>query len=262
MTSLQESILVSFADWNKPGSVPRWARGFNTQRSTVSEISEADHLPGIIVLKAPTTKILDFQRRRLNNLAERVERSNHAVKIILSFASKKSTGLDSMVEALSWFPPGMSSMIEISSRLDTLEDSLNEALAKSFFFELERERDPLASAKNVVEAVRPLLADSGRLSAKAIAAEFGISVAKLANQIGHSRQALSKTPDARRIQNLLRPYEKIFRLRTTLSKSDFLAWLERPNHELDDSSPMELINAKRPEVIADLAEDMLLGTPA
>ena len=62
MTSLQESILVSFADWNKPGSVPRWARGFNTQRSTVSEISEADHLPGIIVLKAPTTKILDFLR--------------------------------------------------------------------------------------------------------------------------------------------------------------------------------------------------------
>ena len=54
-------------------------------------------------------------------------------------------------------------MIEISSRLDTLEDSLNEALAKSFFFELERERDPLASAKNVVEAVRPLLAAKAAL---------------------------------------------------------------------------------------------------
>jgi uncharacterized protein (DUF2384 family) len=128
-----------------------------------------------------------------------------------------------------------------------LESNLNEALA---------------STKNVVNAVRPLLADSGRLSAKAIAAEFGMPVAQLAKQIGRSRQAISKTPDDPKIQMSLRPYERIFRLRSIFTKDDFLAWLERPNRELDDSSPMEIIKTGRAEIIADLVEDMLLGAPS
>jgi hypothetical protein len=87
-------------------------------------------------------------------------------------------------------------------------------------------------------------------------------VGQQARQIGQSRQAISKTPDAPKIQTLLRPYERIFRLRSIFSKDDFLAWLERPNRELDDSSPMEIIKTGRAEIIADLVEDMLLGAPS
>jgi hypothetical protein len=262
MTSFQNSVLVSFAGWNKLGSIPRWAQGFNAQRSTISEISKADHLPGIIVLKAPTSKIHDLQRRQLNSFVKRVEQTNQLVKIVLSFASKKSTNFESMLEALSLFPKELSSNIEISANFGALEDSFKEALVKYYLLESERKRDPLASAKNVVKVVRPLLADSGRLSAKAIAAEFGISVAQLAKQFEQSRQSLSKTPDAPGIQKRLRPYERIFRLRTTLTQSDFLAWLALPNRELDKLSPMELINSGRAEIVADLVEDMLLGAPA
>jgi hypothetical protein len=262
MTSFQESVLVSFADWDKLGSVPRWAHGFNTQRNTVSEISKADHLPGIIVLKAPTARVHGSRRLRVDSLVERIEQSSHPVKIVLSFPSRKRTGFQGMLDVLNLFPPALSSNIEISPRLETLEDSLNEAFVKYFLFKEDDETDPLASAKNVVNAVRPLLAESGRLSAKAIATEFGMPVAQLAKQIRQSRQAISKTPDAPKIQTLLRPYERIFRLRSIFTKDDFLAWLERPNRELDDSSPMEIIKTGRAEIIADLVEDMLLGAPS
>ena len=60
----------------------------------------------------------------------------------------------------------------------------------------------------------------------------------------------------------LLPYERILHLRSIFSGSDFLAWLERPNREVDDSSPMELINAGHADIVADLVEDMLLGVPA
>ena len=118
------------------------------------------------------------------------------------------------------------------------------------------------NVKNIVAAVQPLMMPGGRLSAKSIAAEFEISTDQLAAQIGQPKQALSKKPDAPEVQELLRPYERVFHLRAIFSKSDFLAWLERPNREIDDSSPMELINAGHADIIADLVEDMLLGTPA
>lgn len=260
--NFQESVSVSFADWDKLGSIPRWARGFNTRRNTVAEISKADELPGIIVIKAPNPKIHGQQQRHIHNFIERLEQSKQAFKLVLSFTSKRSADVEDMVEVLRLFPPDLCANIEISSKLDSLEESINEALAKYFLFDLESGSDRLANAKNVVKAVRPLLASSGRLSAKAVATEFGIPVAQLAKQIGVSRQTLSKTPDSPRIQMLLRPYERIFRLRSIFSKSDFLAWLERPNRELDDSSPMEVIKASHADIVADLVEDMLLGTPA
>lgn len=262
MTTFTDSVLVSFADWDKLGSIPRWARGFNTQRNTVAEISKAEDLPEIIVLKAPSANIHGAQQRQIHNFVERLEHSTQPFKLVLSFATKKSANLENMVEVLRLFSSDLRPNIEISSNIETLEESLNEAFAKFLLVETESGRDPLANARNVVAAVRPLLAASGRLSAKAIAEKFGMSVAQLARQIGQSRQALSKTPDAPGIQMFLRPYERIFRLRTVFSNRNFHAWLERPNRELDDASPMELLNESHADIIADLVEDMLLGTPA
>ena len=262
MMNLEESVSVSFTDWNRPGSIPRWARGLNTQRNTIAEISKAEDLPEIIVLTAPNPRVDGLQRRRIHEFVERLEQSTRAITVVISFTSKRSAEIENMVEVLRLFPPKLCSNIEISSNRDSLEESLKGALAKYFFIDTESERDSLANAKNVVKAVRPLLAPSGRLSAKAIAAEFGLPVAQLARQMGQSRQALGKTPDARSVQMQLRPYERVFRLRSIFSKSDFLAWLEQPNRELENSSPKEIISDGRVEIVADLVEDMLLGAPA
>jgi hypothetical protein len=95
-----------------------------------------------------------------------------------------------------------------------------------------------------------------------VARVFDLSTAKLGELIGKSRQTLAKTPDAPAIQSDLRPFERIARLRSVLTDKQFRAWLHRPNRQLDEAAPMDLINEKRTDVVADLADDMLLGTPS
>ncbi len=122
--------------------------------------------------------------------------------------------------------------------------------------------DALGEALEAIAAVRPLLASSGRLSAPKVAALFGLSTAKLGRIIGSSRQALGKTPDALAIQDRLRPFERIARLRAIVSETDFRGWLNRANHHLDDHPPMQMIESGRAAVVADLVESMLTGMPS
>jgi hypothetical protein len=122
--------------------------------------------------------------------------------------------------------------------------------------------DALGEALEVIAAVRPLLASSGRLSAPKVAALFGLSTAKMGRIIGSSRQALGKTPDSPAIQDGLRPFERIARLRAILSETDFRGWLNRANHHLDDHPPMQMIESGRAGVVADLVEAMMTGAPS
>ncbi len=122
--------------------------------------------------------------------------------------------------------------------------------------------DALSEALEVIAAARALLASSGRLSAPKVATLFGLSTAKLGRIIGSSRQALGKTPDAPAIQDGLRPFERIARLRAILSETDFRGWLNRANHHLDDHPPMQMIESGRAGVVADLVEAMLTGAPS
>jgi len=46
-----------------------------------------------------------------------------------------------------------------------------------------------------------------------------------------------------------------------LSESDFRSWLNMPNEQLDDRTPIELIRNGEADTVADLAEDMLTGSP-
>jgi ferritin-like metal-binding protein YciE len=123
--------------------------------------------------------------------------------------------------------------------------------------------DALGEAREVIATLRPLLAPSGRLSAPKVAALFGLSTAKLGRLIGgSSRQALAKTPDAAAIQEGLRPFERVARLRAILSEADFRAWLERSNRHLDEQTPLQIIESGRAGVVADLVESMLTGSPS
>ncbi len=121
--------------------------------------------------------------------------------------------------------------------------------------------DPLGNLASVIAATSGLRAESGRLSAQRIAASFGLSVAELAKLLGKSRQAVSKTADAESIQEGLAPFARIARLRAVLSDEDFRAWLHLPNELLDGHSPSTVIRDGKAGVVADLAEDMLSGSP-
>ena len=71
-----------------------------------------------------------------------------------------------------------------------------------------------------------------------------------------------KTDDAEALQPRLFPFERIARLRAVLPASDFRSWLNMPNEELEERTPIELVRNGKAEVVADLAEDMLTGSPS
>jgi hypothetical protein len=122
--------------------------------------------------------------------------------------------------------------------------------------------DPLGRLKSVIAATADLRAPSGRLSARRVAEAFGLTLAQLAAAIGKARQTVWKTDDAEALQPRLFPFERIARLRTVLPESDFRSWLNMPDEQLDDRTPIELLRNGEADTVADLAEDMLTGIPS
>ena len=121
--------------------------------------------------------------------------------------------------------------------------------------------DPLGELRAVIDATKSLRAESGRLSARAVARVFDLSVAELARLLGRTRQAVSKTDDAESLQRGLAPFARVARLQAAVSEKDFRAWLHLANRHLGDRQPLELIGEGHVEVVADLVDDMLTGSP-
>lgn len=122
--------------------------------------------------------------------------------------------------------------------------------------------DPLRRLKSTIAATADLRAASGRLSARRVAEAFGLTLAQLAAAVGKARQTVWKTDDAEALQPRLFAFERTARLRTVLSESDFRSWLNMPNEQLGDHTPIELIRDGKADTVADLAEDMLTGNPS
>lgn len=261
MTMPPESIPVSFTGLRDRGTAPAWAAGFNAREATLDQLSHEDALDGIVVLSAPALQEIEGEGERLSSLAANLRTARHPVRLVLGLTNGRKASSEEMFRVLRLFP-GASSRVEFAHGGSALEESVRESLAKYWAEDMERHPDPLAEAREVIEAVRPLLSERGLLSVKAVASVFGLPWTRLAADLGSSKQAVNKTPDAPALQNALRPYERVARLRAVLTKDgDFPAWLNRPNPHLDDLTPLSLIESGRVEIVADLVEGMLTGTP-
>ncbi len=144
---------------------------------------------------------------------------------------------------------------------------VREAVAKSALCAAKESLPPprpsvLDEITQITEASDELRTSSGRLSAESIAELFGISESELARLVGRSPQSLWKTPDAESLQDQLTYFEKIGRLRLVLkTREKFRKWLHTANPRLADRRPIELIRQKRWQVLADLVDDILVGSP-
>ncbi len=262
MDTMTASVPMSFAGFNLRGTIPRWAKGFDARRATAEEVTELEHLPAIIVLAAGGTRDLTNHRVTVEKLCKRLQTTQRPCKIVLSLAGAKRTRPEALVAVLRTLFLDVVSNVEISIGKEALQSNVYEALAK-YMVEMDaRHPDPLSSALEVQETRERLLnKDSGRLDARKVAQELGMKPGSLAKLIGKLRATVNKTPDASGLQELLRPYERILRLRAVMPQERFLAWLEAPNPHLDDLTPRSLINEGRAEVVADLVEDALTGQP-
>ena len=117
-------------------------------------------------------------------------------------------------------------------QMEALIQQLNTALADS----PRRPRSsPLDDIKEVMQATQDLRVGNGNISAERVAKLFGVSLSELANWLGRSRQAVSKTPDADSLQPSLGFFERVARLRVVVKADEaFRKWFQE-YHNVDDA---------------------------
>jgi DNA-binding response OmpR family regulator len=107
--------------------------------------------------------------------------------------------------------------------------------------------------------------DSGRLDATRIAGCFGLSINELARTLRRPPTSVHKTPDSERLQESLRPYERVLSAARHIVGDEntsrvFKIWLNSSVKPLGDT-PVALIRAGKIGFLADWLEDAVLGLP-
>lgn len=245
---------------------PAWiGRQFSPKVLAATQIRHLKRLPGLTVVRAAGPANILEEKDFLAVLATRHHETPEPAKILFVFeARSRRPDPRALLQVLAFFD--RAGDVEFARGADQARFALDEAVAK-IWADLRHEvetssPDPLREVKSVLAATADLRSDAGRLSAQRIAAEFGLSLAQLATLLGRSRQALWKTDDAETVQEQLHPFERVARLRAVLPPGDFRSWLNMPNQQLDELAPIEIIRRGQVGVVADLAEDMLTGSPA
>jgi len=225
-------------------------------------------LPELTIVSATRIDTLLSHKAFLRALSDRLTNTPEPSKIVFLFGLKlglsEQASEQKLIELFKYFSRPVD--LEIAQGLQAGADAITEVFAKIITARYQGkqktvERDELGKIKRVIEATADLRTSSGKLSANSVAGTFGLSVAELATVLGRNRQAVSKTPDADSLQALLRPFERVARLRVTLSNSAFRKWLHLANDQLGKRTPLELIRAGKVKVIAEFVEDMLTGSP-
>jgi Protein of unknown function (DUF2384) len=188
--------------------------------------------------------------------------------------------IDFMSSTMTKAAPGTAELIALHDRLAKeaarIEHLLHEveqalsgaqvsksAWAKKDTDSLAPRPSPLDSIKQVLDATADLRTRDGNISADRVAALYGVSLSQLANWLGKSRQAVTKTPDADSLQSALAHFERVARLRAVVKTDDaFRKWLRTNSDLLDGKSPVALMAKGEGQVVADLVDDMLTGAPA
>lgn len=261
----QATIPMAFARFGGQGVIPKWASKMNAVRFAAETLGSASPY-GVWVLQAADFKDLDRHKTVVKQLSERITRTDSHVEFVLHLvaaATRPECCFSDYLDTYRLFPT-LAGRMEVALGKDELMHRVYEAMAKYIAASESRSmrQDPLSSALEIQETRSALVSPkTGRLDAVKIADALGMSASKLARLLGKLRATVTKTPDSPALQEKLRPYERILRLKARLPDDKLLAWLEAPNRHLDDQTPRSFIEDGRAEVVADLVEDALTGQP-
>lgn len=121
---------------------------------------------------------------------------------------------------------------------------------------------PLDDMQKVVEVTQDLRVSSGKLSARTIAGLFGFNMREFALLLGRTPQAVNQTPDAESLQDALKYFERVARVRLVLKDDEmFRKWLRMPIPALGDVTPESFLRDKKWQALADFVDDILTGAP-
>jgi len=259
-TKLKETRRICVTGMKTPVTVPVWAKPYRPRAVTPRGLLASGEAPEITIVRAERPRRLLAHRGILDSLATLQERETQPSVILLEFTGEAPERMESVTEILKRF--GHPMRVEIAWGAKHAATALAEADAKLTAVEHRAAYDTLGGVRAIVDATADLRAPSGRLSAKRIAEVFGLSESELAAALAVTRQALWKTPDSKRFQDLLRHFDRTARLRTVFRDDErFRAWLRMARESLDGATPLELLLGGEARVAGDLAEDMLTGSP-
>lgn len=246
---------------------PAWIPDeFSPEIVSAKMLARLPCLAQLTIVRAQGLKTVLRQRLFLKLLAAQLERTPAPRKVVFVFdAGSRGAEAGRLLEVLRFFAHHASD-VEFVRGVCEAEFALNEAVAKIWADPQKKiagqDDDPLGKVRSVIAATKDLRLASGRLSARKVGDAFGLSLNEMASILGTTRQALFKTPDSKAIQKSLFGFERVARLRTLLAPEEFGAWLNMSNEPLDGHAPLELIRQGQVVAVANLAEDMLTGSPA
>jgi hypothetical protein len=249
-------------------SVPAWASGFAPRTATAEQFDAIAWLPELTIVQTKAPKAILKHETFLQRLAARQDKTPGPAIIVFVFDSldvaAHGAKAQDLRQVLAYFH--RTADVQFARGPEEAAFALEQGWARIMLGERSpapqpTPTDPLGEVRSVVAATADLRADSGRLSAQRVAAAFGLSGADQAALIGRKRQTVSKTDDAESLQAALMPFERVARLRTVLPAADFRRWLNMPNSQLDRRPPLDVIRGGQVGLVADLADDMLTGSP-
>jgi hypothetical protein len=249
-------------------SKPRLPKSWNVRSVTLQKLVKGREFAPITIVDTLNPEVFaenpDFTRA----LAKRFEEGSRSHFLVLTFEQEDRIAPDVKVRLL--MPFANPERVEISEDFRTMSRLVENLAAKIEALD-QREANgtspaprssPLDKIKGVISASSDLRVENGNLSAAAIARVFGLSLNALAQLLGRTRQALSKTPDADFLQRELSFFERVARLRIGLyDDAEFRKWLRMPREELSGETPLRWMERKRWQAMADLVNDMLTGAP-
>lgn len=247
---------------------PQLPKNWKVRNVTLKTLLKGQEFAPITIVDTLNPEAFSDDQDFTRALAEGFEGGPRSNFLVLTFEQTEKIEPDVKVKLLK--PFAHPERVEISEDIRTVP-RLVESLAAKIQVLNEREANgmspsprlsPLDQVKGIVSASSDLRVENGNLSAVAIARVFGLSLNALAQHLGRTRQALNKTPDAESLQDELSYFERIARLRTALSDdAEFRKWLRMPHAELNGETPLNWIERKRWQALADLVDDMLTGAP-
>jgi Antitoxin Xre/MbcA/ParS C-terminal toxin-binding domain len=243
-----------------------WPRDWDVRRGNSQEVLHVRPRPSVVVtpfVRRPTDTQIKEVARKFGPL---LDESLSKLVVLCRHCNQRT--LDS-ARLQRWVTAFRSpEQVMFTTNWDGVLLRIRESIAKGTVQRTERPMPvPRQSAFDkiaaVVDAGGNLRTASGRLSAEPIAKLFGISKSELARLVDRSPQALWKTPDAEALQNQLGYFEKIARLRLVLrDETRFRRWLRTANPSLSGKTPLDVIREKKWQIVADLVDDILAGTPS
>lgn len=257
--SKEPKVLIP-GKWQEYFAVPS---GWNVVCTSIEKLTKQKRTPPVTVIWEP--KWNSSRGEIFANTMAKMQR--HRVNdgfVLFSYDKCGHVDIGEHKNLLNYF--ACPERVEFAYTRKGIAATLQEVVAKWEVLQQKASDRPVGSTlddlKEVMAITQDLREDGGKLSAKKVAKLFGLSLRGIAQLLNKTPQALSKTPTTDTIQVELGFFERISRLRLVLkSNASFRKWLNMGNAALGGKQPMEFLQNRKWQALADFVDDILTGAP-